>query len=109
VVLTGKILAHYGEKTYLLEEGDSILWNGTVPHRIENVGDGEAQLLIALTPPGYLPLEHSDKPEVNGPQPGKPEPGRGKAAGYVAGKAGRGTNPGTEPPLRRTSRPRVEL
>jgi transcriptional regulator with XRE-family HTH domain len=108
LVLTGRILAHYGEKTYLLEEGDSILWNGTVPHRIENVGDGDAQLLIALTPPGYLPLEHSDKVEVNGPQPSKPKPSRRKAAGHAAGKVGRSTKRVPKAPLRRTGRPRVE-
>jgi transcriptional regulator with XRE-family HTH domain len=61
LVLKGTIRAYYGDKTYLLEEGDSILWNGTVPHRIENVGNRAAQLLIALTPPGYLPLEYSEE------------------------------------------------
>lgn len=63
LVLKGTIRAYYGDKTYLLEEGDSILWDGTVPHRIENVGNSGAQLLIALTPPGYLPLEHSAEGE----------------------------------------------
>jgi transcriptional regulator with XRE-family HTH domain len=66
LVLKGMIQAYYGEKTYLLEEGDSILWNGTVPHRIENVGDGDAQLLIALAPPGYLPMEHSEEVDTGG-------------------------------------------
>ena len=43
-----------GEESYLLDEGDSILWDGTVPHRMENVGDGPAQLLIALAPAAFL-------------------------------------------------------
>jgi quercetin dioxygenase-like cupin family protein len=53
-VLRGTIRAYYGDEGYLLEEGDSILWDGTVPHRMENVGDGAAQLLIALAPAAFL-------------------------------------------------------
>jgi transcriptional regulator with XRE-family HTH domain len=81
LVLKGTIRAHYGEKTYLLEEGDSILWNGTVPHRIENVGNSDAQLLIALTPPGYLPLEHSEAGEAGERKPSK------DASGQAGGRA----------------------
>jgi transcriptional regulator with XRE-family HTH domain len=54
VVLRGTIRAYYGDESYLLAEGDSILWDGTVPHRMENVGDGEAQILIALAPAAFL-------------------------------------------------------
>jgi transcriptional regulator with XRE-family HTH domain len=54
LVLRGTIRAYYGDEGYLLEEGDSILWDGTVPHRMENVGDGAAQLLIALAPAAFL-------------------------------------------------------
>src|SRR5919197_5525274 len=54
LVLRGTIRAYYGEDSYLLEEGDSILWDGTVPHRMENVGDDAAQLLIALAPAAFL-------------------------------------------------------
>jgi transcriptional regulator with XRE-family HTH domain len=54
LVLRGTIRAYYGEDSYLLDEGDSILWDGTVPHRMENVGDGAAQLLIALAPAAFL-------------------------------------------------------
>ncbi len=54
LVLRGTIRAYYGEESYLLEEGDSILWDGTVPHRMENVGDEAAQLLIALAPAAFL-------------------------------------------------------
>jgi len=54
LVLRGTIRAYYGDENYLLEEGDSILWDGTVPHRMENVGDGPAQLLIALAPAAFL-------------------------------------------------------
>ena len=37
-----------------VQEGDSILWDGTVPHRMENVGDDAAQLPIALAPAAFL-------------------------------------------------------
>jgi quercetin dioxygenase-like cupin family protein len=59
LVLQGKIRVYYGDETYLLEEGDTILWDGTVPHRLENIGDSEAQLLITLIPPAFLTLEHA--------------------------------------------------
>jgi transcriptional regulator with XRE-family HTH domain len=57
VVLRGTVRAYYGEESYLLAEGDSILWDGMAPHRMENIGGGEVQILIALTPPAFLPLE----------------------------------------------------
>jgi transcriptional regulator with XRE-family HTH domain len=88
-VIKGTIRAYYGEKTYLLEEGDSILWDGTVPHRIENVGDSDAQLLIALTPPGYLPLEHSEEPEAGERTPRKGKQRRKGASGQAGGRADR--------------------
>lgn len=57
VVLKGTVRAYYGEESYLLEEGDAILWDGMAPHRMENVGGAAARILIALTPPAFLPLE----------------------------------------------------
>jgi transcriptional regulator with XRE-family HTH domain len=50
LVWHGTIRADYGDYTYRLEEGDSILWNGTLPYRLENIGNNEAQLLIAMAP-----------------------------------------------------------
>jgi transcriptional regulator with XRE-family HTH domain len=87
LVLKGMIRAYYGEKAYLLEEGDSILWNGTVPHRIENVGDSDAQLLIALTPPGYLPLEHSEELGAGERQPSQVKQRRKGVSGQAGGSA----------------------
>jgi transcriptional regulator with XRE-family HTH domain len=57
LILKGKVRASYGEEKFLLEEGDSIFWDGTAPHRMENVGADEAHILIALAPPAFLPLE----------------------------------------------------
>jgi transcriptional regulator with XRE-family HTH domain len=100
LVLKGTIRAYYGEKTYLLEEGDSILWNGTVPHRIENVGNSDAQLLIALTPPGYLPLEHSEELEAGERKPSKGKQRRKGASGQAGGRAGRSSRREPDVPLR---------
>src|SRR5215510_13646871 len=50
LVLQGTVRADYGNNTYRLEEGDSILWDGTMPYRLENVGNHDAQLLIAMAP-----------------------------------------------------------
>ena len=50
LLLQGTVRADYGEHTYRLEEGDSILWEGTRPYRLENIGTNEARLLIATAP-----------------------------------------------------------
>jgi len=50
LVWQGTVRADYGEHTYRLDEGDSILWEGTLPYRLENIGDNEARLMIATAP-----------------------------------------------------------
>jgi mannose-6-phosphate isomerase-like protein (cupin superfamily) len=50
LLLQGTVRADYGDKTYRLDEGDSILWEGTLPYRLENIGPNEARLLIATSP-----------------------------------------------------------
>jgi transcriptional regulator with XRE-family HTH domain len=50
LLLHGTVRADYGNKTYHLEEGDSILWEGTLPYRLENIGPNTARLLIATAP-----------------------------------------------------------
>jgi transcriptional regulator with XRE-family HTH domain len=50
LLLQGTVRADYGDKTYRLEEGDSILWEGTLPYRLENIGPNEARLLSATAP-----------------------------------------------------------
>jgi transcriptional regulator with XRE-family HTH domain len=108
LVLKGTIRAHYGEKTYLLEEGDSILWNGTVPHRIENVGNTDAQLLIALTPPGYLPLERSEDLGAGERNPSKGKQRRKGASGQAGGKADGSSRREPDAPLRHPAHRRVK-
>ena len=108
LVLKGTIRAYYGDKTYLLEEGDSILWNGTVPHRIENVGNNDAQLLIALTPPGYLPLELSEEVDADERQTTKARQRRKGANGQARGRAGRSSRSEPDAPLRHSAHRGVE-
>jgi quercetin dioxygenase-like cupin family protein len=60
VVVKGKVRAYYGGECYLLSEGDSIFWDGAARHGLENVGDEVAQIVMALTPPAFLPLEQID-------------------------------------------------
>lgn len=50
LVLQGTVRADYGDNTYRLDQGDSILWEGTRPYRLENIGNHEAQLLITSAP-----------------------------------------------------------
>jgi transcriptional regulator with XRE-family HTH domain len=50
VVVQGTVRADYGDHTYYLDEGDSILWEGTLPYRLANIGPGEACLVIATAP-----------------------------------------------------------
>ena len=54
LVLRGTIRAYYGDESYLLKEGDSILWDGTVPHRMENFVEGAAQIMITLAQAAFL-------------------------------------------------------
>ncbi len=56
LVLEGTIKATQGEKSFILKEGDSYHWDGSIPHRVENAGNVPAKLLVARTPPGFLSL-----------------------------------------------------
>ncbi len=49
-VLQGTVRADYEDHTYRLEEGDSILWDATTPYRLENIGDTDVRILIAMAP-----------------------------------------------------------
>jgi len=40
-----------GEESFLLEEGDSVYFEGLVPYRIENATDKETVILGVITPP----------------------------------------------------------
>ena len=54
LVLNGKLEAYYGNERLLVEAGDSFHWDGTVPHKVENIGDEPARLIVSLTPPSFF-------------------------------------------------------
>ncbi len=53
IVIKGKMKIQLGEETYILEEGDSIYYFASIPHKITNIGDTELVIISALTPPGF--------------------------------------------------------
>ncbi|MFQ6110837.1 MAG: cupin domain-containing protein [Nitrospinota bacterium] len=54
LVVEGNIQANYGGQIYNLEEGDSFIWDGSVPHRLRNTGRKTAVVIIALAPPSFF-------------------------------------------------------
>ena len=53
LVIKGKIRVSLQGKDHIMEEGDSIYFPSTLPHRIENMGDSEAVLFWVMTPPSF--------------------------------------------------------
>jgi transcriptional regulator with XRE-family HTH domain len=48
-VLSGKVRFFVGAKSFELGPGEGILTNSEIPHRAENIGRGEAQILMVVT------------------------------------------------------------
>jgi transcriptional regulator with XRE-family HTH domain len=53
VVLRGRLEFWVGSDWYLLEEGDSIVFESRIPHRNCNPGPDQAEVLWITTPPSY--------------------------------------------------------
>jgi len=53
LVLKGKIEVTLGNKKYILEEGDSISFSSTTPHKLRNIGKEKAILVWVNTPPSF--------------------------------------------------------
>jgi len=53
IVIQGQLLVKLGNKEYILNEGDSIRVNSTIPHRYINNGDITSISLWAITPPKF--------------------------------------------------------
>lgn len=51
VVIRGEIIVRIGEDDYRLETGDSIYFDSSQSHIVQNTGDAEALLIWAFTPP----------------------------------------------------------
>jgi transcriptional regulator with XRE-family HTH domain len=48
LVIKGRVYAEQGEDSAHFEEGDSFSWNACIPHRVCNIGDEPALLLISV-------------------------------------------------------------
>lgn len=60
LVLEGNIQMVCDEHVFALGPGDSIHYDGRQPHAIENVGDGVARVITAITPAAFEPLIRAD-------------------------------------------------
>jgi transcriptional regulator with XRE-family HTH domain len=50
VILEGRLKAYVGERAYILEEGDCIYLDSSIPHRWENIGEIEVRAFWINTP-----------------------------------------------------------
>jgi len=55
VVLRGTVEVSLGPERYVLEEGDSIEYSTTIPHRTANAGNSRAEVLWIISPPTSPP------------------------------------------------------
>ena len=53
VVLAGTVQLELGGEVHELEQGDSIDYRSSTPHRISNVGDELAEVMWIVSPPSY--------------------------------------------------------
>ena len=53
LVLKGHVVLTIGGIDYELNEGDSIYYNAGLPHRPRVIGDQEAEVVSAITPPSF--------------------------------------------------------
>ncbi len=49
-VLEGEVRFYYGDKTFLLREGDCIYFDSSVPHRGEGTEGGKSRALVVVSP-----------------------------------------------------------
>lgn len=52
-MIQGSMKVKWGSKEYILNEGDSIYFDSTVPHRFVNIGDKVAISIWTMTPPSF--------------------------------------------------------
>ena len=53
VILKGKLKGIIGDQEVVLEQGDSIYLDSTIPHRWENAGETEMKAVWVITPPSF--------------------------------------------------------
>lgn len=52
-MMQGRMKIKWGSKEFILEEGDSIYFDSTVPHRFVNIGNITAISVWSMTPPSF--------------------------------------------------------
>lgn len=52
-ILEGRLKACIGDRVIILEEGDSIYFDSSIPHRLENIGEIEVRAFWTSTPPSF--------------------------------------------------------
>lgn len=53
IVLEGRYKGTIGDQEIILEAGDSIYYDSSIPHRWENAGETEVKAIWAITPPSF--------------------------------------------------------
>ena len=53
MVLEGRFKGIIGDQEIILEPGDSIYYDSSIPHRWENAGETEVRAIWAITPPSF--------------------------------------------------------
>lgn len=53
VVMQGRMKIQVGEDVYYLEEGDSIYYFSSIPHKIWSTGEEDLVFISAITPPAF--------------------------------------------------------
>ncbi len=52
-LLKGCVRVEVGDEVYEMNEGDTVYFDATLPHRIVNLGTETAEILSAITPPSF--------------------------------------------------------
>jgi transcriptional regulator with XRE-family HTH domain len=67
--LSGQVSYMIEEKTYLLQPGDSVVFESHLPHRWQNINDGESKIILVLYPsdqheePGGRHFQMNEEPK----------------------------------------------
>ena len=64
--LEGQVSIACGDQHETLQAGDSVHYDGRVPHAIENCGDTTARVIIAMTPTAFEPIIRVHEPRADG-------------------------------------------
>lgn len=51
IVLSGRVLLELGDESYTLDKHDSIEYPSSVPHRVQNIGSTDAEVMWVQSPP----------------------------------------------------------